>query len=62
MNTIGSTNKVYEYYIYIPTCENKNYEILNSLNENKSPVEKERLNHLFTVKTNNYYNTKQILP
>ena len=55
MNTIGSTNKVYEYYIYIPTCENKNYEILNSLNENKSPVEKERLNHLFTVKTNNYY-------
>ena len=46
---------VYEYFIYKPYCQNKNYELFNSLNENKSNEEFEKLKNLFTVMTNKYY-------
>jgi len=55
MNKINNKESVYEYYIYIPECNNKNYEIFNSLNENKPDEQKEKLSNLFTVKTNKYY-------
>ena len=48
-------NKVYEYYIYIPTCEDKSFTIINSLNENKSGDEIIKIKNLFEVKTNKYY-------
>ena len=62
MNNIDNSNYIYEYYIYLPKCENKNYDILNSLNENKSEENKEKLNKLFTVKTNKYYFEIKNLP
>ena len=52
---MNNENYVYEYYIYLPECENKYYIIYNSLNENKNEGEMEKLNNLFTVKTNKYY-------
>jgi len=55
MNKINNNEKVYEYYIYIPECNDNNYELYNSLNENKSDGQKEKLSNLFTVKTNKYY-------
>ena len=62
MNNIDNSNYIYEYYIYLPKYENKNYDILNSLNENKSEENKEKLNKLFTVKTNKYYFEIKNLP
>ena len=62
MNNIDNSNYIYEYYIYLPKCENKNHDILNSLNENKSEENKEKLNKLFTVKTNKYYFEIKNLP
>ena len=48
--------KVYEYYIYLPYCINKTYDIYkDSLNYNKSEEDSERLSNLFTIKTNKYY-------
>ena len=55
MNDYNNIKSVYEYYFYLPTCENKNYVIINSLNENKPVEEKEKLSNLFTIKTNKYY-------
>ena len=55
MNNYNNTKSVYEYYIYLPICENKSYEILNSLNENKAEEEMEKLRNLFIVKSNKYY-------
>ena len=55
MNNQTNINSVYEYYIYIPECQNKKYEILNSLNENKPEEEKEKLSNLFIIKTNKYF-------
>ena len=55
MNTLNNKNSVYEYNIYIPECKNINYSLLNSLNENKSEEDYEKLSNLFTVKTNKYY-------
>ena len=48
-------NKIYEYYIYIPKCENKNFTIINSLNENRNEEERIKIKNLFEVKTNKYY-------
>ena len=62
MNEYNEGMNIYEYYIYFPTCENKNYIILNSLNENKSEEEKERINNLFNIKTNRYYFELKKLP
>ena len=48
MNNYNNINSVYEYYIYLPKCENKSYLIYNNdLNENKEEKKKERLNKLF---------------
>ena len=46
---------IYHYYICIPTCKNKAYTILNSLNENKEEEEFEKLSNLFTIKAKEYY-------
>ena len=40
---MNGENSVYEYYIYLPKCENKNYALLNSLNENKPEERWEKL-------------------
>ena len=56
MNTKDDNVQTLLYYIYLPTCENKNYTILNSINWNKSENEMERLSNLFKVETNiNYF-------
>ena len=56
INKDYNKENVYEYYIYLPICNHKNYIIYNfSLNYNKPEKEKERLNSLFIVKTNKYY-------
>ena len=55
MNNYNDVNSIYEYYIYLPTCQDKSYEILNSLNYNKNPEDYEKLSNLFTIKTNKYY-------
>ena len=53
VNNIG--NFIYEYYIYLPTCQDASYVILNSLNENRQRENWEKLTNLFTIKTNKYY-------
>ena len=55
MNNYENGVNCYEYYIYLPKCQNKNYTILNSINWNKSENEMAKLSDLFIVKTNNYY-------
>ena len=55
MNYKENSANIFEYYIYLPICKNKEYEILNSLNWNKSEDDNERLTNLFKVETNNYY-------
>ena len=50
----GTTN-IYEYKICIPNCIYKEYSFYNSLNENKINSEKEKLDNLFEIKTNNIY-------
>ena len=55
INSNNNINSVYEYYIYLPECQNKNYFLLNSLNENKPEKDWEKLSSLFTVKTNKFY-------
>ena len=55
MNKNNNESSVYEYYIYLPKCENKRYTLLNSLNENKPEERWEKLSNLFNVKTNKYY-------
>ena len=53
---MNGREKVYEYYIYLPYCINKTYDIYkDSLNYNKSEEDSERLSNLFTIKTNKYY-------
>ena len=55
MNYYENKANIFEYYIYLPICQNKKYVILNNLNWNKSENDKERLDNLFKVETNNYY-------
>ena len=55
MNALNNKDLVYEYYICLPICHNKEYTIFNSLNEYKSEGEKEKLSNLFIIKTNKYY-------
>ena len=55
MNKKNNQNSIYEYYIYLPSCQNMNYSILNSLNENKSEDDFEKLVNLFQVKSNKCY-------
>ena len=51
---MNGENSVYEYYIYLPKCENKNYEILNSVNDNNTE-DLGKISDLFNIKTNKYY-------
>ena len=39
----------------VPECHNREYVIVDSLNENKSEEEFEKLENLFNAKTNTYY-------
>ena len=55
MNAYYNRIIVYEYYIYLPVCQDKKYFILNSLNENKPEENWEKLRNLFTIKTNKYF-------
>ena len=52
---MNNDNKVYDYIIYLPYCNNKEYSFFNSMNENRTIETKERLINLFEVKTNNTY-------
>ena len=56
MNTLESNEKIYEYFIYIPTCINMTYSVINfhSINEEKIGNE-ETINNFFTRKTNTDY-------
>ena len=56
MNTLESNEKIYEYFIYIPTCINMTYSVINfhSINEDKIGNE-ETINNFFTRKTNTDY-------
>ena len=55
MNNNNDINSIYQYYIYLPNCQDKSYNISNNLNENKEETEYEKLSNLFTVKTNKYF-------
>ena len=56
INYYNDKYSVYEYYIYVPSCQDKNYTIFNnSLNDNDQQEGRGRLSNLFTVKTNDYY-------
>ena len=55
MNSHGDGDSVYEYYIYLPTCQNKNYEIFYHITENKTKEELDKLRNLFEVKSNKYF-------
>ena len=60
----NSGEKLYEYYIYLPTCENLNFTIIvfHSINENKNGNEID-LNNLFLRKTNTkYYIEFEVVP
>ena len=47
MNSLGNRKSVYEYYIYIPTYNSKNYII----NKSKTNVGFDKLNDIFPIKT-----------
>ena len=55
MNSDNNNNSVYEYYIYLPTFQNIDYEIYNHLDENMPIKELDKLRNLFAVKTNKYF-------
>ena len=55
MNSHNNSDSVYEYYIYLPTCQNKNYEIFYHITENKTKEELDKLRNLFEVKSNKYF-------
>ena len=56
LNNYNNINSVYEYYIYLPTCQNKNYFIYNNrTNSDINEETTEKLTNLFIVKTNKYY-------
>ena len=48
-------NTVYEYYIYLPTCTDANFTLINSMNEGKEEKDFVKLSNLFPIKTNNYF-------
>ena len=52
---MNNDNKIYDYIIYIPYCNNKEYSFSNSMNENRTLETKESLINFFEVKTNNTY-------
>ena len=51
----NNKNSVYEYYIYLPICQNRIYNIYYNENENKIERNLEKISNLFSVKTNRYY-------
>ena len=52
---MNNEDKVYEYRIYVPNCNNKEYSIFDILIENKKNLSLGRLEYLFEVKTNNIF-------
>ena len=56
-NKNEDNNYIYEYYFYIPTCQNLNYTLIvyHSINEAKAENEKDNLLDLFERKTNTKY-------
>ena len=65
LNVDSGNNKVYEYFIYLPTCKDINYTVIvhHSINEGKEENEKDNLNDLFTRNTNTkYYYEFETLP
>ena len=55
MNKFMGNDKVYEYYIYLPNCEHREYTLFHSLNEDRTEDNREKLSNLFTVETNKYF-------
>ena len=55
MNNYNNKNNIYEYYIYLPTCDNKNYIIFNSIYKNRTKTELDKIGNLINIKTNRYY-------
>ena len=53
MNNKNNEDSIYGYYIFLPSCKNKDYII--HLNEKQSKYINDKLNNLFEIKTNNYY-------
>ena len=53
MNIKNNEDSVYGYYIYLPSCRNKDYTI--NLGESRSEYINDRLTNLFEIKTNKYY-------
>ena len=51
---MNGENSVYEYYIYLPKCQDRNYNILNSVNDNNLE-DLGKIRDLLNIKTNNYY-------
>jgi len=55
INNDNNIDSIYEYYIYLPTCINKNYGVFNYLNENNPKKELDKIRNLFIVKSNKYF-------
>ena len=55
MNNYNNNISIYEYYIYIPKCDNKNYNIYNNENDNITKFELDKISNLFSIETNKYY-------
>ena len=56
MNTLDSNEKIYEYYIYFPTCINMNYTVITFHNINEDKIgNEETINNYFIRKTNTEY-------
>ena len=57
MNTNRGINQIYEYYILLPTREEKDLKITNNIRQatDHLNIERSKRNNLFTVKSNKYY-------
>ena len=53
MNTMNSEDKIYEYYLFKPICENLEVNIFYSLNNNR--IKTIKISELFFIRTNKYY-------
>ena len=61
----NSGEKIYEYYIYLPTCQDLNFNVIvyHSINENKVENEIVDLKNMFERKTNTkYYFEFELVP
>ena len=55
MNNIDNNFNTFQYYIYLPQCNNVKLTVYYNINSNKSKNNKKDLKNFFLVETDNYY-------